>query len=97
MVHKEIAELAYELANEAYEILCSKHNLFYAQNPNRVYWAKKNTGNFVAAAREALTNLLNDDNKTFEEKQRIMDILLAERSLPKGKISLKNQFRKIVT
>lgn len=88
MVHKEIATLAYELAKLAYDNCCMKSNAFFKANPNIIYWAKNNQTMFVGLAREALTKLLTLDTTTPEEKDRIMEILLQERSLPKGKVNL---------
>ena len=88
MVHKEIATLAYELAKLAYDNCCMKSNAFFKANPNIIYWAKNNQTMFVGLARESLTKLLTLDTTTPEEKDRIMEILLQERSLPKGKVNL---------
>ena len=88
MVHKEIATLAYEIAKLAYDNCCMKSNAFFKANPNVIYWAKNNQTMFVGLARESLTKLLTLDTTTPEEKDRIMEILLQERSLPKGKVNL---------
>ena len=88
MVHKEIATLAYELAKLAYDNCCMRSNAFFKANPNIILWAKNNQTMFVGLARESLTKLLTLDTTTPEEKDRIMEILLQERSLPKGKVNL---------
>jgi hypothetical protein len=87
MVHKRIATLAYQIALLSYDRCARKSNAFFKVHPNPEKFAKRYQLKFVQLARQALAALLNDPSLTVEQKDEIMEALLADRSIPLGDVT----------
>lgn len=87
MVHKRIADIAYQLALMSYDKCASKSNEFFKTHPNPDKFAKVFQIKFVPLARQALAALLNDPSLDEKQKNEIMETLLADRSIPLGDVT----------
>ncbi len=87
MVHKRIANIAYQLALMSYDKCASKSNEFFKIHPNPDKFAKAFQGKFVPLARQSLAALLNDPALDEKQKDEIMEALLADRSIPQGDVT----------
>lgn len=80
--HVKVKEIAEGIANEAYEAL-ARDNTFYRLWPKRETFVRKAWPKFITTARGMLAKMLTMQY-TEEVKQEVYDILLQDRSLPKG-------------
>lgn len=82
MCHEVVQKIAMEMAGTFYE-KGAHYNTFYAAHPSQEKFIKSNWGDFVAAARGALVDMLNLP-RSDEEKEQIYEILQLDRTLPRS-------------
>ena len=74
--HKLLQETAEAMAQEVYQTL-ARNNLWFKAHPNQKAWVRKHWGNFIAAARATLAEMLarpiDEDQKTLISEALIAD------------------------
>jgi len=77
MVHKDLANLAKELAATHYEVL-ARDNRFYQAFPKVGPFVRKNWHHYTHTARQILIGMLGDPNRSEDQKAAIADVVLKD-------------------
>lgn len=82
--HEMVAELAVAMAQETYEELASKSDVFYGCNKNREDFVRHMAPLIREEAKQFLAGMLNDNSISDVEKEQIYEALKLDRHLKRG-------------
>ncbi len=88
LAHKKVAEIAKACAAADYDRLANSSNAFYKRWPHERVFVGHNWRYYVKIARACMIHLLTKENISEEDKEKIFEALMLDRSLPQGGASV---------
>lgn len=84
---RTVSHVAQEMAQAIYEE-CAKDNAWYAMNKNRRHFVRELAPQLVQQARAILAEMLAQPGRDEADKERIMDALMRDITIPRGGTSI---------